>query len=155
MSQYASNTTVGVSASKNEIERTLERYGATSFQHGWNQDEAAIAFTIANRQVQIRMVLPRKDEERFTHHSRGPRTPDAAFKEWEQACRQKWRALALIIKAKLEAVESGISTVEKEFLADIRMPDGSRFWDHAQPEIERVYLSGNMPMLALPAGPKE
>ena len=35
----------------------------------------------------------------------------------DQACRQRWRALLLVIKAKLEAVTAGISTVETEFLA--------------------------------------
>lgn len=40
-------------------------------------------------------------------------------REWEQACRAKWRALLLIVKAKLEAVAQGISTVEREFLADV------------------------------------
>lgn len=40
-------------------------------------------------------------------------------KEWEQACRQAWRALALVIKAKLEAVDAGIVTFEEEFMAQI------------------------------------
>ena len=43
---------------------------------------------------------------------------------WEQACRQRWRALLLIIRAKLEAAEAGISTLETEFLANIVLPDG-------------------------------
>jgi hypothetical protein len=32
--------------------------------------------------------------------------------------------LLLIIRAKLEAVESGITTLESEFLANILLPDG-------------------------------
>ena len=43
---------------------------------------------------------------------------------WEQVCRQRWRALLLIIRAKLEAVASGITTLENEFLANIVLPDG-------------------------------
>ena len=42
----------------------------------------------------------------------------------EQACRQRCRALLLIIRAKLEAVESGMTTLESEFLANILLPDG-------------------------------
>ena len=42
----------------------------------------------------------------------------------EEACRQRCRALLLIIRAKLEAVESGITTLEIEFLANILLPDG-------------------------------
>lgn len=51
-------------------------------------------------------------------------------KHWQQACRQRWRALALCIKAKLEAVECGIVSFEQEFLAHFQMPDGRTIGDH-------------------------
>ena len=44
---------------------------------------------------------------------------------YDQACRQRWRALLLVIKAKLEAVTAGISTIETEFLANIVLPDNT------------------------------
>src|SRR5262245_44396717 len=77
----------------------------------------------------------------------GTGSPDAAFKEWEQACRQRWRALALAIKAKLEAVESGIATFEEEFLAYVVMPDGQTVGQHVLPNVERAYSTGQMPPL--------
>ena len=43
---------------------------------------------------------------------------------WVQACQQRWRALLLIIRGKLEAVESAITTLESEFLANVVLPDG-------------------------------
>jgi hypothetical protein len=46
---------------------------------------------------------------------------DGAYKAWKQAYHQRWRALALAIKA----VESGIATFEEEFLAHIALPNGS------------------------------
>jgi hypothetical protein len=61
--------------------------------------------------------------------------------------RQRWRALALVIKAKLEAVEAGISSVEDEFLSFIMLPNGSTVGEWVQPQIERVYESGSMPAL--------
>ena len=36
---------------------------------------------------------------------------------WEQGCRSRWRAILLILLAKFEAIEAGISTFEREFLA--------------------------------------
>lgn len=42
----------------------------------------------------------------------------------DAATRQRWRALVLVLKAKLEAVASGISTLEAEFLANVVMQDG-------------------------------
>jgi len=62
-------------------------------------------------------------------------------------CRQKWRALALVIKAKLEAVESGISVFEDEFMAAIVMPNGRTVSEEIRPRIAAAYESGNMPAL--------
>ena len=72
------------------------------------------------------------------------------LKAYEQAVRQKWRALALVIKAKLEAVESGISVFEQEFLANIILSDGRTVSQHVLPRIAEDYESGNLPPL-LPA----
>lgn len=88
--------------------------------------------------------MPSKTEKRFTHHSRGLRTDQAALAEWEQACRQRWRALALVIKAKLEAVESGISEFEDEFMANIVMPDGKTVSQMARPAIAKAYATGQV-----------
>lgn len=154
MSTYAAKTSVSVEASKSEIERTLQRYGASSFMSGWDAERAVIGFIIAGRQIRFVLELPDRDEKRFTMHSRGRRTPDAALREWEQACRQRWRALALVIKAKLEAVESGITTLEDEFLAHTVLPDGTTAGAWMRPQIDAAYDTGAMPtsMLAIGAG---
>jgi hypothetical protein len=70
-----------------------------------------------------------------------------------QAIRQRWRALVLAVKAKLEAVEVGISTIEKEFLAFVVMPDGRQLLDHLLPELQAIAASGKMPKLML-GGPR-
>lgn len=152
MSRYAATTTVSVERSRAEIESTLLRYGASQFMYGWDQAGAVIAFVMEptaekKRQVRFMLPLPARGEWRFTHHSRGLRTPDAAKKEWEQACRQRWRALALVVKAKLEAVESGIATFEDEFLAYILLPDGGTVSQWLTPQLDIAYDpdQGTMP----------
>jgi hypothetical protein len=146
---YAAKTDVSTSRSKAEIEAIVERYGAAQFFSGWSDDgRAAVGFTMEGRQVRFLLNLPDKTETRFTRHARGLRTPEAALKEWEQACRQKWRALLLVIKAKLEAVEAGISVFEAEFLANIILPNGRLVGDEIRPMIANAYESGTMqPML--------
>ncbi|MCM0001445.1 MAG: hypothetical protein NBV68_18900 [Erythrobacter sp.] len=141
MSRYAKDTSVSVSNSKAEIERILERYGASQFMSGWDAEKAMLAFGMQGRQVRFVLPMPSRSEKRFTHHSRGVRTPEAAQKEWEQACRQRWRALALVVKAKLEAVEVGISEFEDEFLANIVMPDGLTVGQQARPMIAHAYAN--------------
>ncbi len=147
MSKFAANTSVSVSNSKAEIERIVERYGASQFMSGWSEGHALIAFYMEARQVRFILPLPSREEKRFTHHSRGVRTPEAATKEWEQACRQRWRALALVIKAKLEAVESGISVFEDEFMANIVMPNGRTVSQEVRPLIATAYETREMPAL--------
>lgn len=153
MRRYAENTIVSVEKSKAEIESLLTRYGATSFMSGMNQTEAVIAFEMTNRKIMFRLVLPNKNDEQFTlTPGRGrQRSTDVAYREWEQACRSRWRALALAIKAKLEAVAVGITTFEDEFMAHIVMPDGLTVGDHVKPKIIEAYDSGRVtPLLPGP-----
>lgn len=147
MSRYAADTSVSVSASKAEIERIIERYGATGFMSGWSASQAMIAFAMRDRQIRFVLSMPDREEREFTHHSKGLRTPEAAHKAWEQACRQRWRALALVIKAKLEAVESGISVFDDEFMANIVLPNGRTVSEEVRPRITTAYETGNMPPL--------
>lgn len=152
MTRYAAKTEVSSEASRREIEQTLVRYGADAFQYGWEGDGLAmIRFRMANRQVCFVLPLPNRNAEQFIAHSRGgrrvERSQDAANKQWEQACRQRWRALLLVIKAKLEAVECGISEFEDEFLANIVLPDGQLLGRAIRPQIAASYETGNMPPL--------
>ncbi|MEW8228634.1 MAG: hypothetical protein AB2748_23150 [Candidatus Thiodiazotropha endolucinida] len=144
---YAEKTTVSTEKSRAEIERILQRYGADQFMYGWNEDSAVVAFRAEGRQIRFSLPMPDRKERRFTHHSRGMRTPDAAMKEWEQACRQRWRALALVIKAKLEAVEAGIAVFEDEFMANIVLPNGTTVSQFMRPQIATAYETGDMPKL--------
>lgn len=155
MPRYAADTEVSVEKSRMEIERTLSRYGADAFGYFTESapPRAVIAFRFASRQIRFAITLPDKTRRDFTHHSRGMRTPEAALGMWEQACRQRWRALALVIKAKLEAVEAGISTTEDEFLAHTVLPDGQTVGEWIKPQVDRAYEIGAMPTHLLLDGP--
>lgn len=157
MAHYADKTDVPVERSRAEIERLIIRYGATSTAFFNSADCAMIVFEAKGRRILFRLPLPAQDDKRFTHyrHSSGRLLPrvsaEAVRTAWEQGCRQRWRALALVIKAKLEAVESGITTFEDEFLAHIVMPDGETVSHHIKPRIASIYESGEMrPLLPPP-----
>lgn len=153
MSRYAAETSVSQDRSRAEIEATLKRYGATSFMYASEQTAAMIGFRISDRMVKFVLPMPDPKSREFTHHLRGQRTPDAALKAWEQAGRQRWRALALVIKAKLEAVAAGITTIEDEFLAHTVLPDGSTVGQFMQPQLAIAYEQGSMPTTLLLGGP--
>ena len=151
---YAKDTDVSVDRTRGEIERTLHKYGATEFVSGWNQREAVIGFVVRNRHIKIVLSLPSPEDEEFRRSPGGRRvrTSDQRLKAWEQACRSRWRALLLAIKAKLEAVEVGIATFEDEFLAYTVLPDGQTVSQMAQPEISRMIETGHMDRPLLMAG---
>jgi hypothetical protein len=151
---YAKDTTVSVAKSKAEIEDTVRKYGASGFISGWHEDAAMIAFEMKGKRVKFVLPLPSKTEKRFTHRNKGrtyahwvPRSPDDAAREWEQACRQRFRALALAVKAKLEAVASGITTFEQEFLAHIVMPNGQTIGEVTIPRLEAAMIDSKLPPL--------
>ena len=77
---------------------------------------------------------------------------DQEEEAYDQACRQRWRALLLVIKAKLEAVTAGISTIETEFLANIVLPDNTTAGEWMLPQIDRAYRTDEMPPLLPAAG---
>jgi hypothetical protein len=147
--RYAAGTEVPVERTKAEIERLLQRYGADSFLYGWAGDVAVIGFRLAERHVRIYVPLPSKADPAFRTSPTGRyRASQAAVQSaWEQAIRQRWRAVALVLKAKLEAVAAGISTIEREFLADTLLPDGRTVGEWAAPQLETMYRSGQMPPL--------
>ncbi len=153
MTRYAENTTVPTDRSRAEIERTLSRYGATAFAYGWDSTCATVLFELAGRRFRFRLPMPDRHDRAFTHTpGRGlRRTDDEATRAWEQAQRQRWRALALVILAKLEAVQAGITTVEQEFLAHVVLPDNTTVGDWAAPQIALAYERHQMPAL-LPGG---
>jgi hypothetical protein len=153
MPTYAKQTNVPVEKTRTEIERTLMRYGATGFMYGYDGSRAMIAFQMTGRRVRLNLGLPGRGEREFMYkkvnqYNYGKRRTAAEQEAaWEQACRQKWRALLLVIKAKLEAVEAGITTLDDEFLAGVMLPDGRTVGDWARPQIEQVYQTGDMPPL--------
>lgn len=150
MPTYAANTEVTSAKSRAEIEHTIERYGATSFAYASEPGRAMVGFVMNGRQVRFTLPLPDKNERRFTHHSRGQRTDTAAAAEYEQAVRQRWRALALMVKAKLEAVESGIVTFEQEFLAHTMLPTGRTVYEETRQAIDHSISTGEVrPLLQI------
>lgn len=146
---YAEKTSVSVSKTKADIENLIQKAGAEQFVSGYKENMAVIGFSLANRQIRFVLPLPDKQDKSFwyTPERHTKRTEQQAYNAWEQTCRSRWRALYLIIKAKLEAVESGISTIEREFFYDVVLPDGKTIGEFMAPQLETVYETGQMPSL--------
>lgn len=130
MGRFAETTRVSVEQTRTEIERTLARYGATAFGYMTQQGRAIIAFEAAKRHIKITVPLPSGDSDKE-----------------KQLVRQRWRALLLVIKAKLESVGSGIETLEEAFYANIVMPDGQTIYEATHRNVEIIYDGGQVQRL--------
>lgn len=144
-------TKVTVIRSKMEIESTLKRYGATERIVASNDRLGIIgvSFEINQRCAKIKVLLPDINDFRETE-SGTERTETAQNAAFDAECRRRWRMLLLILKAKLEVIESGISTFEREFLADLLLSDGRTFGEFVEPQLEQAFESGKMPKMLLP-----
>jgi hypothetical protein len=152
--RYAEKTSVSVAKSKAEIEKTLGRYGAEGFAYGCEAQKATVGFRMHGKYVRFNLALPERAERRFTHtpSTEVARSGSQAEKAWEQACRAAWRSLNLVIKAKLEAVETGITSFEEEFLSYLMLPNGETVGEHLIPQIEDSYAGSNSMPKLLPYG---
>lgn len=155
MGKFAVGTKVSAEKTRVDIEKLVAKYGAKQFVSGFDhtpgQERAVIEFAISDRRVRFR--LPLSAANKFMFNARGIRRTDSQRQQaWEADTRQRWRALLLVIKAKLEAVEQKIVTFDEEFMAQIVMPNGNTVGDEAGPRIAEIYKTKIMTPLLSWAG---
>ncbi len=152
---YAQDTSVPVERSKAEIERILTNYGASQFVSGWDDraNKAMVQFEMKDRRVRIMVEIPPVESfRRYIRNTRGgerqfERSDGQARIEQMKEMRRRWRSMLLVIKAKLEAVASGISTFEEEFMPYIVTASGRTIGELVLPRLDHVASSGKLPPL--------
>lgn len=148
---YAEGTTVSVSRTREELEKYLVRRGATGFMSGWTAEQSQVAFIWKGRHIRIDVPLLDQEDPRITHTDGGRRRTTAQHRAaYEKMQRERWRAVFLIVKAKVETIEIGASTLDQEFGMSYVMPDGSTVGEQVIPRINQAYETGRTPEL-LPA----
>lgn len=147
---YAQNTSVPVEKSRAEIERLLSKHKCSKFMAGVDHDahRATVQFQAHNRIVKFDIALPDPADPKWRKikGSYLQRTSAGVEKIVAQEERSRWRALLLVIKAKLEAVESNIATFEDEFLAHVLLPNQQTVAQYIGPTVAQIYETGRMPV---------
>lgn len=108
-----------------------------------------IMFTLGDRQMKFTVPLVMT----YDGPERGGNGRVIDQQAWlEQRNRQKGRALMLVIKAKLESVESGVETFEQAFLANIVTLGGQTVYERIREPLRLEYSEGKVQPLML-SGP--
>jgi hypothetical protein len=150
MRTYAKDTTVGVTASRIEIEATLKGWGAEDAIAAPFRGKAAVIFTYGNKRIRFTADIP---TEVLTPTGRRARHMNKAV---EQAEKEVWRLLLLKIKGKIASVGHNVNEFETEFMPYMVTPNGQTIAELIHPQIEQMYRNGIMPSgLLMLEGPKE
>lgn len=134
--RFAEDTKVPVGRTQEQLKARLRKAGADQVAVYESDASSAIAFRIAGGMYRITVPT------------------DPRVKNPDQDQRRAWRLLALLITGKLEAIQDGATTVEREFLADRLLQDGRTVSDWIVPQIEQAQAEGHMPNQLLLEGPK-
>jgi hypothetical protein len=129
MAEYAARTKIPAERTRLDIEAMMQKRGADQFFSGNDGKIAILAFRLHGRHIRFSLPLV------------GARSA--------QQIRSRWRGLLLVIKAKLEAIDLGILTLEDAFLGETVLPDRQTVAEYMRPQITAAYKSGEMPK-ALP-----
>lgn len=133
--RFAEDTSVPVSRTQEEIKARLRSSGADRIAVYESDDHSAIAFSIGIGMYRITVPI------------------DQSAKNVAQDQRRAWRLLGLLIKSKLEAVREGATTVEREFLADRLLHDGTTMGEWSEEQLAIAHEQGAMPRALLLGGP--
>jgi hypothetical protein len=139
---YAEQTKVPFEQSVMDIMKMIRRAGAE--QVGQMEDTRffAVQFTLGERMIRFRVPFPTVEEMPDRDGYGRTLPPSKRAEKLGQAKRQKGRALMLVIKAKLESVESGVETIEQAFLANVVMADGLTVYERIAAPIAIEYAEG-------------
>jgi hypothetical protein len=138
---YAAGTKVKVTNSHAEILRLLAKHGASDYGIADKTTAALVAFTIKTAKVRLRFPLPSHADAKmpwsiatwdsrtqsnrpFNPETDAARVDKPRAAKLEQATRERWRLIVLVLKTKLELVALGARTVEQEFLEGLVLPNG-------------------------------
>lgn len=155
MRKFAEGTTVGAGATKGQIEDILMAHGCARYGSMADSNSATIMFEHEAISYRMTIALPDPEDPAFCEYKQGGTT----FRRSDAQCQERylaefnrrWRAMFAVIKAKLIAVNEGITSFESEFLAHACLQGGKTFGEHYIPEMKQAALDGHMPqIMALP-----
>ena len=123
--RIAEGTKVPVESSRGEISGILTKHGCLRMAWGMEPRGDTLQFELAGKHFRFLIEKPtaeevrKRDGDNYTY----PHNVDWGVKA-EAEWRRRWRANVLLIKAKLEFIDGGDTSLEAEFMPYLVMPGG-------------------------------
>jgi hypothetical protein len=146
---YAENTTVPVEKSFSEMVTLLRKAGADRIAQMQGSDGFSIQFELSDRMIRFTLPVPLWTDMPKHNGRNQTLTDDKRQTLADRVAMSRARALLLVVKAKLESVESEIETFEQAFLANVVMPDGKTVYERISEPLALEYRAGRPSMLLL------
>jgi hypothetical protein len=108
-----------------------------------------VEFFLRDRMLRFRVKLAKIDDIPARVGNGPLRTDGQRQARAEQRSMQRVRALLLVIKAKLESVESEVETFEQAFLSNIVLADNLTVYERINEPIALEYKSGAVAQMML------
>lgn len=153
MSTYAQGTKVAVTKTLAEIEDLVRKRGGQRFYRGEQEARMVLGWWQSERMLMFGVAMPPLKQFEKKPRGYGSRPMAEQIGLQEQAMREQWRAVLLVIKAKNADVDAKIETFEEAFLGQLVVPDPetgrpSPYARIAIKAIADVYTGGSMKQLS-------
>ncbi len=156
MSKYAAGTTVTASNTQGEIMGLLGKRGVQKIATFCEPERFSLAFEHEGIPYRVGLPLPDPDDPEFSEYMQGSvkykRTESAIRERYEKELNRRWRAFGMVIKAKIVAVEEGISTMQAEFIGNAVLSTGRTVSETYAEELGVLAASGQLSALMPPGG---
>lgn len=139
---YAEKTEIAFDKSVGETISLIRKAGAQQIGQMELEDSFILQFRLTDRLIRFTLPLPTVNEMPTRDGRNAVLTDSQREARAEQRRRSLARALMLVIKAKLESVESGIETTEQAFLANVVTADGGTVYSKVRDALQVEYQSG-------------
>lgn len=139
---YAEKTEIAVSKSLAELSGMLRKAGADNVTQLESNALLAVQFQMQDRLIRFRVTIPAAEDMPARNGRNQVMTLKERQARADQVAKARARALLLVVKAKLESMESGIETFEQAFLANVVMANGETVHDRVGEMIALEYKTG-------------
>jgi hypothetical protein len=147
MARYAYGTKVSATDSRGEITGILAKHGVSTMAWGTKPTGDFLQFEIGGKLYKFSIDRPSMDDARESFLSAGKTDwgwrhqadqEVALDAEW----RRRWRAIVLLIKAKMEFADGGETTVEREFMPYLMLANGQTMADWVAGDGQKMLVAG-------------